>query len=405
MVVELALPAVLPGALVALHYGVQIARPRFGYGSDRAPRRSRWIVGGMAVLALGAIAAAGATWLMAHHVAVGIALAVIAFVAIGGGVGAAGTSLLALLARKVAPARRGAAAAVVWLMMILGIIVTAGVAGALLEPFSMPRLFLVATAISLVCWALSGLAVIGVEARTDVGAPRQPAVPGDFRRALSASWADPRARLFTVFVFVAMLAYSMQDLILEPFAGRAFGMSPGQTTQLTGLQHGGVLLGMLSVGALASGIGLPRVGTLRGWAVAGCGASALALVGLAMAAWSGPPWPLRPTVFVLGMANGGFAVAAIALMMGLAGGSSGPDGAGTRVGLWGAAQALAFGLGGLLGTVGVDTLGDLVARPYAAYAIVFIAQAVLFVAAALLMLRIKPETRSAAVPRPAGETS
>ena len=43
MVVELALPAVLPGALVALHYGVQITRPRMGYGSDLSQRRTPWI--------------------------------------------------------------------------------------------------------------------------------------------------------------------------------------------------------------------------------------------------------------------------------------------------------------------------------------------------------------------------
>jgi MFS transporter, BCD family, chlorophyll transporter len=51
MVVELALPAMLPGALVALHYAVQILRPRMGYGSDVGNRRTPWIVGGMAILA------------------------------------------------------------------------------------------------------------------------------------------------------------------------------------------------------------------------------------------------------------------------------------------------------------------------------------------------------------------
>src|SRR3569833_4763159 len=61
MVVELALPATVPGALVALHYAVQVLRPRWGYGSDRGGRRTPWIVGGMALLALGGAGAAGAT--------------------------------------------------------------------------------------------------------------------------------------------------------------------------------------------------------------------------------------------------------------------------------------------------------------------------------------------------------
>ena len=47
MVVELALPALLPGLLVALHYAVQITRPRMGHGSDTGGRRTPWIVGGL----------------------------------------------------------------------------------------------------------------------------------------------------------------------------------------------------------------------------------------------------------------------------------------------------------------------------------------------------------------------
>ena len=58
MVVELAFPALVPGLLVAAHYGVQTLRPAWGYGSDVGGRRTPWIIGGMAALALGAIGAA-----------------------------------------------------------------------------------------------------------------------------------------------------------------------------------------------------------------------------------------------------------------------------------------------------------------------------------------------------------
>ncbi len=59
MVVELGLAAVIPGALVGLHYGVQITRPLWGHGSDSGGRRTPWIVGGMALLALAGV---GARW-------------------------------------------------------------------------------------------------------------------------------------------------------------------------------------------------------------------------------------------------------------------------------------------------------------------------------------------------------
>ena len=126
MVVELALPALVPGVLVALHHLVQLLRPRFGHGSDVGGRRTPWIIGGMATLAAGGVAAAVATAWMATDRFAGTLLGIAAFVAIGVGAGAAGTSLLVLMAKRVDPAKRAAAATIAWVMMIAGFIVTAG---------------------------------------------------------------------------------------------------------------------------------------------------------------------------------------------------------------------------------------------------------------------------------------
>lgn len=140
MIVELALPALIPGALVGWHYGVQLSRPRWGHGADVGGRRSPWIFGGILTLAAGGTAAAASTALMQSSFAAGFAAALAAFFVIGVGVGASGTNLLALLATRVPPARKAAAAAIVWIMMIFGFVVTSIAAGALLDPFSMGRL-------------------------------------------------------------------------------------------------------------------------------------------------------------------------------------------------------------------------------------------------------------------------
>ena len=71
MVVELALPAVVPGLLVGLHYAVQLSRPRWGHGSDVGGRRTPWIIGGMAVLAVGGVGAALSVLLMESAPVVG----------------------------------------------------------------------------------------------------------------------------------------------------------------------------------------------------------------------------------------------------------------------------------------------------------------------------------------------
>lgn len=331
MVVEYALPAALPAGLVAWHYAVQLSRPAWGHGSDRGRRRTPWIIAGMATLAAGAMLAVGSVALIAGGSWTGYLLAVVAFAMIGAGGVAGGAFVVAVLAIR---GMEGAAA-----------------------PAPAPAL-----------------------------APITAAQAPSFEQALRDIWSDRDARRFTVFVFLSMLAYSMQDLILEPFAGLLFGLTPGQSTQLSGTQHGGVLLGMVTVGLLGSLVNGRTPGALRRWTVGGCIGSAVALGGLAVAASAGPGWPLAANVALLGFANGVFAVAAIGTMMELAGSGDGGQ-EGIRMGVWGAAQAVAFGSGGLIGAVSVDLGRWLIGSTPDAFTIVFAIEASLFLLAAPLAWR------------------
>ena len=385
MVVELALPVVLPGALVALHYGVQITRPNWGHLADQGGNRTRWIIAGMGILALGGLGATLAIPVLEASFALGLALSVLAYAVIGLGVGASGTSLLALLATAAAEHRRPAAATITWLMMIAGIALTAIMAGRYLDPYSHARLLMIVAVICSGAFVLTFLAVWGIERQ--VIARAAPA-PIRFRDGIRDIWADTRARNFTFFVFLSMTAYFMQELILEPYAGLVFGFTPGQSTQMSGAQNGGVFLGMVLVGVAATGL---RLGSLRVWVVSGCTGSALVLLAIAGASlWA---LPLVPLVVALGFFNGMFAVAAIGSMMQLAG--EGRDKReGTRVGLWGASQAIAAGFGGLTGAALVDLARSLL--PVAdAFGAVFLFQAVIFIASALLAARIMTPRGSA----------
>jgi MFS transporter, BCD family, chlorophyll transporter len=387
MVVELALPAMLPGLLVGLHYAMQVFRPRLGYGSDLGGRRTPWIVGGMAVLATGGATAAVATAWMATWLLAGIILAVIAFIMIGIGVGAAGTSLLVLLATRTSPARRSAAASIAWIMMIAGFIVTTVAAGHALDPYSGSRLVMVSSAVSVIALLVALVGIWNIEGETlprkrDSAAPRA----GSFLGELKHVWTEPKARRFAIFIFVSMLAYSAQDLILEPFAGAVFGMTPGETTRLSGLQHGGALIGMIIVPVVNMLVPSLRTQT-RAWIVGGCIASALALFSLALAALTGPAWPLRLSIFALGVTNGVYAIAAIGAMMTLVDAGQ-RNREGTRMGLWGASQAISFGLGGFLGTLASDGARHMLSSPSLSYSLVFAAEAGLFVVAAYLAVWI-----------------
>jgi BCD family chlorophyll transporter-like MFS transporter len=395
MVVELALPAMLPGALVAVHYAMGMLRPRWGHGSDRTGRRTPWIIGGVAMLALGGLTAAAATALMETMTWPGIALATLGFLLIGAGVGCGGTALLALLSTRVAPDRRPAAATIVWLMMIFGIAVTAASVGGMLDPYSGQRLIAVTGGVAAVAMTLTLIAVIGVEGKAPAIPEKVAKTP--FREALAETWAEPGARLFTIFIFVSMLAYYTQELILEPFAGHVFGMTVGETTTLSSRHKMGIFVGMVMVAVLGSAVRGKWFGSLKLWTVLGCLGSSAALAGLATAAFA-PSWPLAPNVFALGFFNGVIAVAAIGSMMALAGAQA-PGREGARMGLWGAAQAIAFGVGGLVGTAAVDGMRAVTGTIPLSYAAVFAVEAVLFLVSAWMALLIASPARRPVTPR------
>ncbi len=392
MVVELALPALLPGFLVAWHYAVQMVRPRMGFGADKGRRCTPWMMGGMLVLGTGGVLSAWATVWMATQPAYGTLLALLSFSLIGLGVSACGTSLLALMAKQVSEDRRAPAATTVWMMMILGFAVTAGVVGKLIDPYSPEVLLKVSTGLSVLTAVITATCLWRLEPNTEsaltetsVDTPAT-APTQDFKAALKDVLSEPTARTFTVFVFTSMLAYSAQDLILEPFAGAVHGFSPGQTTQLSGWHHMGVLMGMLAVAGAGSRWVSGRLGSVQAWMVGGCWMSGLATVGLCSSALSAV-WPLQANVVFLGVANGAFSIAAIATMMRLAGeGGAGREG--TRMGVWGAAQAAAFGLGGLLGTAASDLAHAVLGEQRTAYAAVFGIQALMFGVSASLAVRL-----------------
>lgn len=389
MVVEYAWPAILPGALVALHYAVQFTRTRFGYRADRGGAIMPWILGGMGVLAGGGVLCAVGTVLLPKNPVLAVSLAIAAYALVGLGVSAAGTSLLVLVAASVEPGRRAGAAAVMWILMIAGFAVTSSVVGRFLDPFSARRL------VALCALAVTVGAVSGIAAPRGGASSGAAARPGSsLRNSLRAAWREPQIRNFTLFVLVSMLAYSAQELLFEPFAGLVFGLTLGASARLSGLWHASVLGGMIAVGIGCRGKWHDTA--LRFCTVAGCGASAAAIAALSFASLVGPGWPLAASVIALGVSNGVFAVAAIGSMMMLAH-RGGPQSAGLRMGLWGAAQAVGFACGGVVATTLLDASRHWFGSVGKAFAAVFAIEALLFLTAALYAGRVdvRPRWRNA----------
>ncbi|MEL7097464.1 MAG: MFS transporter [Pseudomonadota bacterium] len=371
MTVELALPALLPGVLVALHYGVQLTRPMFGHRSDMRGGRTPFILGGIALVGAGIVAAAWGIGVAETSRGAALGIWIAAYMAIGLGIGAAGTSFLALLAHVAGP-RKAASATLAWLLLIAGAIITSIGTGIALEPYSPTRLLNVVTVVALLAVLLCLLATWGVERRSGAAV-----LPDDtpLMPALRQTWADPMARRFTGFVFLSILAFYLSELIFEPFAGHVHGLGPEDSQKLSGGKDGAALLGMIAAGILAQ---LGR-GSLRFWAVTGCVISAAGLLAL------GAGLPLIPSSVTLGLGNGLFVVGAIGSMMQLA--AEHAQRTGTRMGVFGAAQAIAAGVAGLVATLLLDLM-RLILPDAAAYGTVFAFEAFLFLLAAIAAAKV-----------------
>jgi len=399
MKVELALPATIAGFLIALHYAVQLTRVNWGYLSDKTQNRSQWIIFGMLILGIGGVLASVSIPLIESNFAYGIMLALFSYTLIGFGVGAAGTPLLALLASYSSKSQKGFAASITFLMMILGLAITGITAGIILDPYSHQKLMKITASLAIITNILSYLSLKNLEKsllnNADARIPNSIRYDVPFLKGIKKIWMEREARLFTIFIFISMGAFSMQDPILEPFAGEVFGFAVGESTKLDGFHKIGTLIGIILIILCLSkfriGFGSfsifknERLGSEKLWLITGCLFSALSLFIISLLGLTyRDPGILNSVVFFFGISNGVFTAGILGTMLHLASRGSGDNNTGTRMGIWGAAQAYATMIAVFFSTVLVDILGLMMNSLPSVYGIVFLTAASFFIAAAFL---------------------
>ena len=399
MKVELALPATIAGFLIALHYAVQLTRVNWGYLSDKTQNRSQWIIFGMLILGIGGVLASVSIPLIESNFAYGIMLALFSYTLIGFGVGAAGTPLLALLASYSSKSQKGFAASITFLMMILGLAITGITAGIILDPYSHQKLMKITASLAIITNILSYLSLKNLEKsllnNADSRIPNSIRYAVPFLTGIKKIWMEREARLFTIFIFISMGAFSMQDPILEPFAGEVFGFAVGESTKLDGFHKIGTLIGIILIILCLSKFRIgfrffsivktERLGSEKFWLITGCLFSALSLFIISLLGLTfRDPGILNSVVFFFGISNGVFTAGILGTMLHLASRGSGDNNTGTRMGIWGAAQAYATMIAVFFSTVLVDILGLMMNSLPSVYGIVFLTAASFFIAAAFL---------------------
>ena len=397
MIVELSVPAMIVAAMIALPVLIAPFRALLGFRSDnhrsaigwkRIPYLwfgSLWQMGGLAVMPFALIVLSGDQTLGPHWA--GEVLAALAFLMTGLGLHMTQTAGLALASDRATDETRPQVVALLYVMFLIGMGISAIVIGWLLRDFTPLRLVRVVQGAAAAGIVLNLIALWRQERVRPMTKAEREAPQPRFRDA----WADYMAggsagRLLAV-VFVGTMAFTMQDVLLEPYGGEVLGLSVGATTTLTAVWATGALVGFgVAARRLQRGANPYRM------AGAGVLVGIVAFSTVIFAAPMNSPALFFAGAGLIGVGGGYFAVATLTTAMTMA--ETGKAGRGLALGAWGAAQATAAGLsialgGGLRDWVnGMALSGDLgaaLATPATGYSAVYhIEIALLFVTLVVL---------------------
>jgi BCD family chlorophyll transporter-like MFS transporter len=410
MIVELGVPTWLVAVMIALPLVFAPFRALVGFRSDTHRsflgwRRVPYIwlgtmlqFGGFAIMPFALLVLSGDThgpeW-------VGQAGAALAFLLVGAGLHTTQTAGLALATDLAPEDARPRVVAFLYVMSLVGMVGSALVFGALLADFGQIRLIQVIQGAALTTFLLNVIALWKQEAR-------QPALTAPhrerpaFRDALKALGSKGLSMRTLVAVGLGTAAFTMQDILLEPYGGEVLKLSVGETTTLTAFLAAGTLAGL----ALASKWLARDIDTYR---LAGYGA-VLGIVAFSAVIFAAPLESLLLFLVgtsLIGFGGGLFAVGTLTAVMELARDGQG----GLILGAWGAVQASAAGVGIALGGLIRDVvsslaasgaLGPALAGPSVGYSVVYhIEIALLF----FTLVAVGPlASRSTRGPRPTGSS-
>jgi len=393
LIVELGVSAWLVSLMVALPLMFAPFRTVVGFRSDHHRsvlgwRRVPYIwmgtmlqFGGLAIMPFALIVLSGDTH---GPVIIGHIASALAFLLVGAGLQTTQTAGLAL-ATDLAPAQlRPRVIALMYAMLLLGMVICGLAFGTLLAKFSQFRLIQVVQGAALMTMVLNTLALWKQEARDPARTAGLAAGPG-FMQSWRAYVSQPRALRFLVAVSVGTAAFNMQDIILEPYGGEVLHLTVSATTSLTAMLAAGALLAFgIAARVLSRGfdpIRMAAYGMLVG------------LVAFAVVICSAPLSSaalFRCGAATIGLGNGLFCVGTLAAAMNRDHGGA----SGLALGAWGAVQAGAAGLAMALGGAMRDAvaalssagaLGPVLSGPAVGYGCVYHLEILLLFAALVVM--------------------
>ncbi|MEM7496521.1 MAG: PucC family protein [Pseudomonadota bacterium] len=399
MIVELAVPATLVGVMISLPIVFAPFRALIGYRSDTHHSALGWRrvpyiwkgtllqFGGFAIMPFALLVLSGYAEAAHAPAWIGYASAGLSFLLVGAGVHMVQTVGLALATDLVTPEDQPKVVGLMYVMLLLGMMVSAFVFGALLEDYSPGRLIRVVQGAAVITVVINIFALWKQEPRDRRRAAAPPASP-PFVEAWASFAGQGSALRRLAIIGLGTLGFGMADVLLEPYGAQALGMSVAETTRLTAIFALGGLVGFaLASRVLTRGLDpliMATIGALTGLP---------AFAAVMMASIDATFALLAFGTALLGFGAGLFGHGTLTATMRAAP----KEQAGLAIGAWGSVQATAAGLGIALGGVLRDVI---LAMPEsarlgaeAAYLPVFGLEMVFLALAVVVALPLLPRAR------------
>jgi BCD family chlorophyll transporter-like MFS transporter len=389
LITDLRIPAAAVGFLIAIHYFVSPVRALIGYQSDKARSMGKWrtpyVVLGVMLTFAGLTCAPFALILLGGFGTItfwpAMAICTAIFLAYGIGVNIVETIYLALVSDITPPAQRGKVLSVLWAMLILGTIVSAVVVSGLLTEYNHQLLIQVMQTSAIIFVILTVIALWKQERLNPDGTIRSNLETVRVRLSL---WQSIRMLgsqkvlqgLFLL-IFIATMAFSTHDILLEPYGGQVLGMSVSETMGLTALWGVMTIIGVASAALLLWRRQAPVVIISAGCIIglAGFGVISYASDGALVDVF-------RVGVALISLGRGLFLVGSVILVMSLTDISH----AGLFLGIWGIVQAMAQGIGVIGGGLARDIAQQQTGNVVLGYTYVYLGALALLLSVVLLLV-------------------
>ncbi|MFN9728472.1 PucC family protein [Acidovorax sp.] len=380
MIVELQVPATLVSLMVALPLLVAPLRALIGYRSDNHRSQLGWRrvpyiwmgsllqFGGFSIMPFALLVLAGAGQSSQAPSWVGLLGAAGAFVLVGMGMHTVQTAGLALATDLAPPERQPQVVGLMYVMQLVGMIGSALMLGHLLRDYSPGQLIRVVQAVAVMTLVLNVIALWKQEPRSRLRKPGTP-VEHSFSQAWQLFCQGPYTVRRLLAVGMGTMAFTMEDVLLEPYGGEILGLSVSTTTLLTAtLAFGGLIGFAWASRVLSRGADAYRMASWGAWV----GVPAFAAV-IGSAPLDSPVL-FALGIFLIGLGGGLFAHGTLTAAMQMAP----PEHVGLAMGAWGAVQATAAGVGMATGGLVRDGVAW-VSSSVVAYSAVYFVEIVLLV--------------------------